>query len=111
MAELSKLLENPKYHQMTGSTSDLSFIGVYATDLLSTAIKHMKPNMALITLISSASTLNLAVMLDIEIVILTQDADITEAFVEKANIAQITVIKTDYLTHEVIIDMIQRGLI
>lgn len=111
MAELSKLLENSKYREMTSSTRDLSFKGVYATDLLSTAIKHMKPNMALITLITSASTINLAIMVDIEIIILTQDAEITDTFIEKAKQAQITIIKTDYLTHEVIIDMYQRGLL
>lgn len=111
MAELSKLLENPKYHQVTGLHRQASFSGVYATDLLSTAIKHMKPNMALITMIASASTVNLTLMLDIEIVILTQDADLTDTFIEKANQAQITVIKTEYLTHEVIKDLVLRGLL
>ena len=110
MAYLSTLLENKQYERLSG-TGEVSFTGVYATDLLSTAIKHMRVNTVLITLICSQSTLNVMTMLDIEIVILTQDAIPTDPFIEKAKQAQITVIKTTYLTHEVIKDMVLRGLL
>ncbi|MCU0104685.1 DRTGG domain-containing protein [Acholeplasma vituli] len=110
MAYLSTLLHNEQYQRLTG-TEDSSFKGVFATDLLSTAIKHMRPDHILITLICSQSTLNVMSMLDLQIVILTQDALLTDAFIEKAKEAQITVIKTTYLTHEVIQDLVLRGLL
>ncbi len=111
MPKLSILLENTHYTILNPSLKDRVFTGVYATDLLSTAIKHMKPDMALITLISTNSTLNLAMMVDFNIIILTKDAEVTESFIHKATLEDITLVKTDYLTHEVIIDLVKRGLL
>lgn len=111
MPKLSVLLENTHYTVLNPSRDDLYFEGVYATDLLSTAIKHMKPYMALITMISTNSTLNLAMMVDFNLIILTKDAEVSETFLQKATLEEITVIKTDYLTHEVIIDLVKRGLL
>lgn len=111
MPKLSVLLQNNHYDILTQNHEDLHFEGVYATDLLSTAIKHMKPDMALITMISSNSTLNLALMLDFNLIILTKDAEVSESFIQKAIIEEITLVKTDYLTHEVIVDMVKRGIL
>lgn len=111
MPKLSILLENTHYTILNPSLEDRVFTGVYATDLLSTAIKHMKPDMALITLISTNSTLNLAMMVDFNVIILTKDAEVTESFIHKATLEDITLVKTDYLTHEVIIDLVKRGLL
>ncbi|MCV2232780.1 hypothetical protein [Paracholeplasma manati] len=111
MPKLSILLENTHYTILNPNLEDRVFTGVYATDLLSTAIKHMKPDMALITLISTNSTLNLAMMVDFNVIILTKDAEVTESFIQKATLEDITLVKTDYLTHEVIIDLVKRGLL
>lgn len=111
MPKLSLLLQNPHYELLTNKHGDPYFEGIYATDLLSTAIKHMKPDMALITLISTNSTINLAMMLDFNVIILTKDASLSEDFIQKAITEALTIIKTDYLTHEVIIDMMTRSLI
>jgi serine kinase of HPr protein (carbohydrate metabolism regulator) len=111
MSKLAALLENTHYEVLNPSRDDLYFEGVYATDLLSTAIKHMKPYMALITMISTNSTLNLAMMVDFNLIILTKDAEVSDTFLQKATLEEITIVKTDYLTHEVIIDMVKRGFL
>jgi len=87
------------------------FHGVYATDLLSSAIKHMKHKEALITLIASQTTISLAVMLDLEVIIIVDNQDVDQKLIDRANKEDIALIKTNYLTHEVIIDLFQRGMI
>lgn len=111
MFKLSNLLENNHYQKLTFNQEDVMISGVYATDLLSTAIKYMKSSVALITVITSQSTLNLALMLDLKLIIFTKDADVSESFIQKANEEGISLVHTDYLTHEVLIDLVKRGLL
>ncbi|AUD65543.1 hypothetical protein BK011_07490 [Tenericutes bacterium MZ-XQ] len=92
-------------------TMNNEFQGVYATDLLSSAIKHMKHKEALITLITSQTTISLAVMLDVELVIIVDNQDVEQKFIDRANTENIALVKTAYMTHEVIIDLFQRGFI
>ncbi len=87
------------------------FDGVYATDLLSTAIKHVKHKEALITIIATHTTISLSIMLDIEVVIISSGLEIDQKVIDKANENKIALIKTNLLTHEVIIDLYQRGFI
>ena len=87
------------------------FQGVYATDLLSSAIKHVKHQEALITLIASQTTISLALMLDIRVIVIVDDQEVDQKLIDRANKEDIAIIKTSLLTHEVIIDFYQRGII
>lgn len=107
-----KDLLNSNYELIThNETMNNEFHGVYATDLLSSAIKHMKHKEALITIITSQTTISLAVMLDVEVVIIVDNQDIDQKLIDRANTENIALIKTAYMTHEVIIDLFRRGLI
>jgi serine kinase of HPr protein (carbohydrate metabolism regulator) len=87
------------------------FHGVYATDLLSSAIKHVKHQEALITLIASQTTISLALMLDIRVIVIVDDQEVDQKLIDRANKEDIAIIKTNLLTHEAIIDFYQRGII
>ena len=98
------LLTNPQ-------TLDNTFLGVYATDLLSAAIKSAQPNDLLITIISHANTIGVAMMLDLSGVIVAEDRPVSEAMLEKANEENIAILKTPLMTHQVILWMVHRGLL
>lgn len=107
-----KAILNHHYTLLTHEKSvSNEFQGVYATDLLSSAIKHVKQKEALITLIASPTTISLAVMLDVEVIIIVDNQDVDQKLIDRANKEDIALIKTNYLTHEVIIDLFQRGMI
>ena len=111
MSNVESIL-NSKYKLITNQRSVINqFNGIYATDLLSSAIKHVKHKEALITLIASQTTISLAVMLDIEVIIIVDDQEVDHKLIDRANKEEIALIKTSYLTHEVIIDLFQRGII
>lgn len=103
---------NENYTLLTEiKTIDNNYQGVYATDLLSSAIKHMKHQEALITIIASQTTISLAMMLDVEVVIIVDHQEVQQKLIDRANQENIAIINTDLLTHEVIIDFYKRGLI
>ena len=107
-----KAILNQHYILLTHEKSvSNEFHGVYATDLLSSAIKHMKHKEALITLIASQTTISLAVMLDIKVIVIVDNQDVDDKLIGRANKENIALIKTNYLTHEVIMDLFQRGMI
>lgn len=102
---------NKDYHVLTHSSLlNTSFHGIYATDLLSQAIFAAKHKQALITIISNLNTVAVAVMMDIPCIIITSNKDVSEQMIDKANQEHITILKTTLHTHEVIIDMYERGL-
>ncbi|MDY0211088.1 MAG: hypothetical protein RBQ91_06780 [Acholeplasma sp.] len=111
MSNTQILLKDSNYRLLTNPSFLPDFKHIFATDLLSTAIKHIKNETALITLIVSQTTLSLALMLDLEVLIVTKDAVVNEAFIMKANEQGLCVIYANYLTHEVIKDIYQRGIL
>ena len=111
MPRLTELLRNPNYVLLTEFHEDTHFDDIYVTDLLSTAIKHMKPSHILITMISSQSVLSLSQMLDLKTIILTKDALVTDKLIKDANELGLTIIKTSYLNHEVVIELCRRHLL
>jgi hypothetical protein len=88
-----------------------TFNSVYATDLLSTAIKHIKNEEALITVIASQTTISLALMVDIAVIIIVDAQSVPIEVINRANLESIAIIQTKKLTHEVIIDLYQRGFL
>jgi hypothetical protein len=109
---LVKDILNNDYELLTNqSTLENTFNSVYATDLLSTAIKHIKNEEALITIIASQTTISLALMVDVGIVIIVDGQHVPVEVIHRANLENIAIIQTKKLTHEVIIDFYQRGFI
>jgi hypothetical protein len=92
-------------------TSDLSFKGCYQTDLLSAAIKSADVGNILITIISSLNTVALAMMIDLPGIIVTEDRKVSNDMIDRANQENIALISTHLKSHEVIIDLYQRGLL
>lgn len=111
MHKVEEILNN-HYHLITNERSeDNPFEGIYATDLLSSAIKHIKDKVVLVTIIATQTAISLAVMLDLEVIVIPQDTSIEDAVIQRANQEGIAIIATSYKTHEVIIDFYQRGLL
>lgn len=109
---LVKEIINNNYELLTKhKTLNNQFKSVYATDLLSTAIKHIKDEQALITVIASQTTVSLAMMLDVQVIIIVDMQHVPIKVLDRANQEGIAIIQTQKLTHEVIIDLYQRGLI
>ena len=103
---------NNEYELLTNqSMLKNTFNSVYATDLLSTAIKHIKNEEALITVIASQTTISLALMVDISVIIIVDEQHVSLEVIHRANLENIAIVQTKKLTHEVIIDFYQRGLI
>ncbi len=101
-----------QYHLMTDEkTLQQSFQGCYTTDLLSQAIKSAEPSNALITIISHENTIALAMMIDLPLVIITEDKVVSPVMIQKANEENICLLRTSLKTHEVVIDLYQRGLL
>ena len=111
MSKLTVLLRNPNYKLLTKFHEDTPFEDIYVTDLLSTAIKHMKPSHILITMIASQSVISIAQMLDLKTIILTKDALITDKLICDANALGLNIIQTSYLNHEVVIELCRRHLL
>ncbi len=108
----AKEILNENYNLVTKlNTMENDFEGLYTTDLLSTAIKHVKDKEILVTIIATNTTISLAVMLDIEVIIIPAQIEIDEQLINRANQEDIAIIQTRLLTHEVIIDLHERGLI
>ena len=93
------------------NTLNNSFKGVYATDLLSQAIKSATDQVVLITLISHDTTVALAMMIDCPVIIITEGKKVMQSMIDKCNEENICLIQTSFKTHEVIIDFVKRGLI
>ena len=83
---------------------------MYVTDLLSQAIKSAERNAILITLISHETTVGVAMMLDLPVIIITENKSVTTTMIAKCNEENICLIKTPLKSHEVVLDLYQRGV-
>jgi len=109
--KINELL-SPQYTLLTHPNSlKNTYEGCYATDLLSAAIQGASSTNLLITLISNQNTIGLAMMIDLPAVIITEGKKVTEIMIQKANEEEIAILSTPLKTHEVIIDLMKRGLI
>ena len=109
--KVSEIL-NSSYELLTNQiTLENSFQGIYQTDLLSAAIKSAKPNQGLITLISHVNTVALAMMIELPLIIIAEQRNVTAEMIEKANEEGICILRTQFKSYEVVIDLYQRGLI
>jgi serine kinase of HPr protein (carbohydrate metabolism regulator) len=105
-------IKSPQYTLLTHlSTLENDYEGCYATDLLSAAIQSALSNNVLLTLISNQNTIGLAMMIDLPAVIITEGKKVSEIMIKKANEEEIAILSTTLKTHEVIIDLLKRGLI
>lgn len=103
---------NEKYTLITNElTKSNSYKGIYATDLLSAAIKSSQSGNILISIISHSNTVATAMMVDLPIIIISESRKIDDVMINKANESGIAIISTPLFTHEVIIDLFQRGLL
>jgi len=83
---------------------------LYVTDLLSQAIKSAEKNSILITLISHETTVGVAMMLDLPVIIITENKYVTETMITKCNEENICLIKTSLKSYEVVLDLYRRGV-
>ena len=105
-------LRNHYYRCVTQeNTLDHQFQHVYTTDLLSQAIKNMKDTDILITSLSHINVIGVMMMINSSIVIITEDKAVSQDMIKKANEENICVLLTPYKSHEVIIDLYQRGFL
>jgi predicted transcriptional regulator len=87
----------------------IAFSGIYATDLLSAAIKSAEPGNMLITIISHENTIGCAIMIDLAAVLITENRPVSQLMIKKANENDIAIISTPLKTHEAILDLKERG--
>ncbi len=88
---------------------DITFNGIYATDLLSAAIKSAEPGNMLITIISHDNTIGCAMMIDLAAILITENRPVTQTMINKANEMHIAILSTPLKTHEAILDLKERG--
>jgi len=101
---------NDKYVLLTDH-QQIEFQGIYATDLLSAAIKSAESGNMLITIISHDTTIGCAIMADLSAVLITENRTVTPSMIHKANESNIAIIQTAFKTHEAILDLRERGCI
>lgn len=107
---LIKEILSHQYHLTNNpSTLENHYRGVYAGDLLSVVMRSASKECILITVISNLNTIAVAVLLDIPAVIITENIEVSQAMIERANKESIALITTSLKTHEVIIDLKDRG--
>ena len=107
-----KDITTPSYTLYTDAkTADQNFLSVYQSDLLSRAIKNAQPEDILITIMNHLNTVATASMLFLSCVIICEDQKPTEMMIKKANEANIALLSTPFKSHEVVIDLYQRGLL
>lgn len=105
--KISEIL-NVNYKLLTNQ-SHIEYQGIYATDLLSAAIKSAEPGNMLITIISHENTIGAAMMIDLKAVLITENRPVTASMIAKANEEQIAILVTPLKTHEAILDLKERG--
>ncbi len=91
------------------STMDHPYQNVYAGDLLSVVMRSASRGCILISVISNLNTIAVAVLLEIPAIIITENQTVSTAMIERANLESIALITTPFKTHEVIIDLKDRG--
>ena len=107
----AKDIINHQYRCLSNEkTLERQFNHIYATDLLSQAIKSAKDYAILITLISHDNSVAVAMMIDLPIIIITENKTISKSMIEKCNEENICLISTELMTHEVVVDLYRRGL-
>jgi len=95
---------NDEITQVTNfNLGELEFNGIYATDLLSAAIKSAPSGGVLITIINNLNTIATAVMCDLSAVILCECDAVDDDVLNRANENEVVIFKTSLKLHEVII--------
>lgn len=100
-----------EHYQLLTKPSDIHITGIYATDLLSAAIKSADPGNMLITIISHENTVAAAMMIDLHAILITEARPVSPMMIQKANESDIAIIQTPLKTHEAILDLKERGLL
>ena len=109
---ICKDILNQHYILLTNEqTQSNIYQGIYTTDLLSAAIKSSQSGNILVTIISHVNTVATAMMVDLPIIIISESRKVDHEMINRANQEGIAIIKTSLFTHEVVIDLHQRGLI
>jgi hypothetical protein len=109
---IKHIIETNKYHLLSEQTTlTRSFFGCYQSDLLSRVIKNAQPDQLLVTIINHINTVATATMLDLSGIIICEDQMPSAIMIDRCNQEGIALIKTSQKSHEVIIDLYQRGLI
>jgi serine kinase of HPr protein (carbohydrate metabolism regulator) len=112
MKTIEDIIKNNHYKIMTNTkTATRSFLGCYQSDLLSRVIKQTEPDMLLLTIINHINTVATATMCDLSGIILCEGQQPTKTMIDRANEEHIAIVCTDLKSHEVVIDLFQRGLI
>jgi len=90
-------------------TLEREYHGIYCGDLLSVVMRSAKSGSILVSVISNPNTIAVSMLLDLPCVIITENQPITDAMVQKANAEDIALLSTKLQTHEVVIDLKDRG--
>lgn len=107
---LIKDIMTNQYQLMNHSdTLDNHYESVYAGDLLSVVMRSASKGCILISVISNLNTIAVAVLLEIPAIIITENQEVSQAMIDRADKESIALIATSLKTHEVIIDLKDRG--
>ncbi len=92
-------------------TLDRFYTGVHCGDLLSVVMRSAIRGSILISVIGNPNSVAVAMLLDLPAIIITEGQSISIAMIEKANAENIALMTSKLKSHEVIIDLKDRGLI
>ncbi len=79
--------------------------GVYAGDLLSWVMGHAKNSQALVTIMSNINVLAVASLLDLSCVILAENAEYDDGFIEAAKSKEINVFSSPLSAYELCVKL------
>lgn len=105
--KLSDLLELG-YHVHTSVSLQDEFEGAYVGDLLSVVMKSAESGNLLITILCNLNTVAVAVLLDIPVILFTENDEVPQNIIDKANQEQVVLFSTKKKSVDVIKELVKQ---
>ena len=87
------------------------FEGAYVGDLLSVVMKSAESGNLLVTILCNLNTVAVAVLLDIPVILFTENDEVPQNIIDKANQEQVVLFSTKKKSIDVIKELVKQGKI
>lgn len=91
---VDKLLENENFSPICICDKSREIDGAYCGDLLSWVMGRAKENNAFVTIMTNINVLAVASLIDFSAVIICEDAELSQEFIETAKTKDINIVKS-----------------
>lgn len=107
---INDILQQSSFTLVNKVSTDQPIHGVFASDLLSHVMGNAHEGDVLVTVLSNINVLGVASLLDLSGVVLTHNATVEDAVINKATELGIPLIRTSYSTAEAVIALHKLGV-